>query len=233
MIAYKNRHGTQTYPFTSTVPFPQGLIKDIKVVLKKSTKQPYISKISCGNNSLQIVLSTVEGCLGIFIYADSSWITLDNDQVFGFIQLAVEPSQVFSYTGIWRLHRSCYTFGNKLKGLQKISANGLALEAGRILDIQLAGDLTIRQSAAPFIVNIGRDQDPHQQYTVQMSAQQPYITAVNGLPTSELILRSSDSSIKIQQPIQVQNSDVYVMYISTSKDFPHCSQWDSDSFSGV
>ena len=233
MIPYKNSHGTQNYPFTAAVPFSQGLIKDIKIALKNSDKQPYVSKISCGNASLQIVLNTISGYLGTFIYSGNPWITLDNDNVFGFVQLAVQPTKTFSYTGIWRLHRGCYTFGSQLRGLQSVSANGLSLVPSRILDVQLAGDLTIRQATEPFKVNIGRDLQPHQQYTTQMSAQQPYITQVNVLPTSELILNSSNSSIEVQAPIQVQNSDVYVMYINTLQGFPRCSQWESDSFSEV
>lgn len=233
MIPYKNSHGTQNYPFTSAVPFPEGLIKDIKIVLKNSEKQPYVSKLSCGKNSLQITLNNTDMYLGTFTYQGIPWITLDNDNVFGFVQLAVQPQETFSYTGIWRLYRSCYTFSSKLQGLHKASADGLSITKSRILNIQLAGDLTIRQTAESFKVNIGRDAQPHQQYTIQINAEQPYITQVNGFPTSQLRLKSSDSSIEIGEPVQVQNSDVYVMYISTLQGFPRCSQWESDSLSEV
>lgn len=233
MIPYKNSHGTQSYPFIDKVPFPQGLIKDIKVVLKNGDKQPYISKISCGKGSLQIVLNTISGCLGTFIYQGSPWITLDNDAVFGFVQLVVQPTEDFSYTGIWRLYRGCYTFGSQLHGIQRASANGLSLASSRILNVQLAGDITIRQTTEPFKVNIGRDLQPHQQYTSQLRTSQPYITQVNGLSTTQLIINSSNSSIEVQAPIQVQNSDIYVMYINTLQNFPRCSQWENDGFSEV
>lgn len=236
-MLYKNKYGTQTYPFISSVPFPLGMIADIKLGLKDtvSTEAPFISNIAGSKQHLNISVSSAQGLLGTFQYTGNKWITLDNQKLFGFILLNFLPAQSFSFTGRWEIFRGCYTFGVEFKGLKTAYVQQAPLRETQLLHLFTSGLLTQRTSQKLGdwdILNIGRDtEDPYYELTEEILNQQPFISTVNGISVKNLILDSSDSSILIQPLQQIPNTDIYILYIDTNMDFPHCPEWDDISSS--
>ena len=244
-MIYRNDHGTQLYPFIDPIPFPIGLIADIKICIKRAMSgTPFVSAISAGQQSLIVSLSYTDqqginqGTLCTFVYADNLWITVDTDKVFGFLLLNHPPRQAFSYLGTWKLSRRCYTFGVTL-GAYDIGAEQISAAQGNLLQVYTSGLLTERNRLEranidgriyDTVINIGRNsQDSHTQLVQARSGKLPYISTVNGVACSELFISSSDPTIQIESPIATGDSDVYVLYINTNNDFPHCSQWDLQS----
>lgn len=243
-MIYKNGYGTQVYPFTVPVPFPVGLIADMKICLKQvkqiDSQQLFVSAISGGNETLTVTLSTTaHGVLCTFKYVDNLWITVNNEQVFGFLLLNYIPRESFSYVGRWYIQRRCYTLGTKLKGLSKAGIAGAHAAEGPLLQLRTGGLFTerarlqnteIRGTYYDTVINIGRDtEDPHKQLTQEFPNKLPYISSVNGVSKAHLLISSSDSTIHISDPVQTDRKDIYVMYIGTEKEFPHCPQWDTSS----
>lgn len=235
MIQYEIQKTTTVYPFIDSIPFPTGLIKQLKIALKDTFQTPYISSISSASGYFSLQLQTKSSYIGNFLYNGNKWITLNNSYVFGFVELSGEPTQTFSYSGKWRLDRNCYTFPIELDGMKNFSAQGLSIDKDSTVKLSVAGDLYIRQTqeSDSSQVNIGRDKDPHKDYTEEILDYSTYIKAVNKISANHLNLISSDSSIIVQAPIQ-KTEDIYIMYIDTSEEFPICKQWiDSDSLSVV
>ena len=234
-ILYKNQRGDTAFPFTSSIPFPAQCISYIKLVLKTSTQIPLVTTIANKNRQLFIQLSTDSKYLGRFQLKDSLYDTIDNNQVFGFVQLAKMPVQDFYFHGKWLLDRSCYTYSMQLRGLQQAYVQNTCIKQGD-LQLQFIGDFTIRQSSDSKVINIGRDTaSTHQDYTEnqrkQLSAVQSttsrYVTSINDVSAKSVNIYSNDSTISVQNPIAI-SEDVYVMYINSLQGFPACLQ-ESDS----
>ena len=106
----------------------------LKQVEQIDSQQLFVSAISGGNETLTVTLSTTaRGVLCTFKYVDNLWITVNNEQVFGFLLLNYIPRESFSYIGRWYISRRCYTLGTKLKGLSKAGIAGAHAAEGPLL----------------------------------------------------------------------------------------------------
>lgn len=230
MLTYKPEVGTDLYPFLHKVPFPQGCIADIKIALKNTNQTPYITAINSAKDFFSIQIQTKNKYIGTFLYAGDLWITVNNNNAFGFILLNITPTNVFSYTGKWYLERCCYTFPVQLQGIKKVFFNGLSLNQQQILNLNFAGDITIRDNSdsKSAIINIGRDANAHEDYTTTNNQPTTFIKSIRGIKADSVIFQSSDSTIEVS-PILEKKRSTYVLYINTKSPFPACPQWDSDS----
>lgn len=235
MTTYKPEKGVDIYPFISSIPFPSGCIIDIKLALKSTNQTPYVTAVASKQNYFSIQLQTDHVYIGNFLYTDNKWITLNNQHVFGFVLLGTIPVNTFYFTGKWSLQRSCYTFPVELDGLKKASFSGLSLEPSDILNLAISGDLSLRQrsdsqasnstsDSAFQVVNIGRDQAAHEQYTESGNQPTTFVKTINGISADELVLETSDSTIDILS-VQEKNDQTSVIYIKTKESFPACPQW--------
>lgn len=234
MFTYRPEAGADLYPFLQKTPFPTGCITYIKLALKNTYQVPFITSIHSDQNYFSIELQTQHTYIGNFLYDDNQWITLNNQNVFGFVLLGVVPTEKFSYSGKWNIHRTCYTFPIHLQGLQKASFSGLSVQPSQILSLVLAGDLTLRDNSdsSKNTINIGRDSTDHLQYTKDGFQPTTYVKSINGIIADSFIITSSDSSIEVL-PVLNKGNDTYVIYLNTKRSFPACPQWaqsDSKSF---
>lgn len=229
MIEYEIHKTTTSYPFKGSIPFPGGLIKQLRVALKNTSQTPFVSSIASAPGYFSLQLQTNSSYIGNFLFQGDKWITLNTENAFGFIQLEVDPVDTFSYSGKWALQRICYTFPVQLDGIKTFTAAGLSVQKGSLVKLSVTGDLSVRENNNQSIVNIGRDSDPHKQYTDNILGFDTYIKTVNNIAVRQLTVKSSDSTIIIENPIP-KSSNFYVMYINTKGDFPVCTQWkESDS----
>lgn len=229
MIQYEMHKTTTSYPFKGGIPFPGGLIKQLRVALKNTTQTPFVSSIASAPNYFSLQLQTKSSYIGNFLFQGDKWITLNNDNAFGFVQLEVVPIDTYSYFGKWQLQRVCYTFPVVLTGIKTFTASGLSVQKGPVVNISVAGDLSVRTTGNSSVINIGRDSAPHKEYTESILGFDTYIKTVNGIAAKQLALVSSDSTIIVERPVH-KRGDLYIMYIKTTGDFPVCPEWvQSDS----
>lgn len=235
-----------TYPFASHVPFDLGLIQSMRFALKRCTGQLYVTRILCQPGSFKLRLSSQDQVLGDIQYSGNQWITVDNEDLFGFIKLAVQPSSTFSYEGKWPLHKGAYTYAIDNGGLRQLNTQNGSIINPDYIELQVSGDLQISTDPiqAQFTggfpvlqsnkVYIRRTEDALNTYAVIPQAQRisidKVIKTVNTIPANHLVVTSSVNSITVQAPVQVANG-LYVMYVSTEKGFPTCQrqQYESDS----
>lgn len=215
---------THLYPFLQSVPFPVGFIKNIKIVLKKSKQIPYISSIISLQGQLFVQISTKSKNLGSFVYEDNLFININNQQIYGFIQLSHSPIQVFSYQGTFNIHRSCYVYSVILQGCDSININNQKFSIPRILNIQVEGDASIK--VIDNVITIRRNNQDFFNYFIKQPDTTTYVSSVNNNVCEEINIIAQSPSIIISQPVFKNNN--YTIYISTDKDFPVCAEQKED-----
>ena len=237
MNVYKNSQANIVYPFIQSVPFPMGWVQDVKLALKTSASSVFISSIGTTNNGFFIQLQTPQTYIGYF-QTQQEWLSIDNQVAFGFVKFGGMPQNTAAqkFSGKWELYKGCYTLPVNIQGISQVAVNGMpiALSQNNVLQLQLTGDLTQRQSNEQNVANIGRDADSHTDYNaVDNSIQaQVGILTVNGISTKKLILVSQDQSwLHIDPVIEVlKDGGNYVLYLTSAKTFQGCDPSDSQTY---
>lgn len=218
------------YPFTCTVPFPVGIIKNIKIALKISRDIPFISALVKTEQVFTIQISTKQKVLGSFIDQGDTFINLNNDQIYGFIQLGVYPPSNMNYTGQFNIHKSCYTYSVPLQGLKQLEINNKKYKCEDILKVSVSGDCQIVQDVD--CITISRSKDSLYDYFQKQPKNIPYIVSIDNVVCQQLHIEGmtidKDNIIQVDKPV-LRNQKNYVLYIRTSQNFPTCEQQRRDT----
>lgn len=201
-----------TYPFSSNIPFEVGLIQDIKIVVKKQVEEIFVTSIATSQKSFILHISSQSQYLGAFEYKDNLWITLNNQNIFGFVLLNHVPIKKQSYSGKWYLYKQCVTYTTQLRTPDSIYINSDSITDIDILNLNILGNL--QYSIDGNTVIISRSEDALTNYYDINIEQASYITKVNNVQCKYLNIISSDSSIQISGPTKLSNNSYY-LFINT------------------
>ena len=213
------------YPFIQAVPFPSGLIKNIKLAIKPAAVVyglpiPFVSAVQIKNRTMQVQIATDQLVLGTFQLENTTFDCIDNNLVYGFVQLSVPPSIQCSFRGKFKLHNSCYTYPVQLGGLQHLKINNQVYQAPTILTIRVTGDAAVSVSDS---IVISRTDDPLYTYFDKSAPTQSVVTSVDGIQCGALQISTAFSSVNISDVVQGQNGR-YIIFIDTTNEFPTCDR---------
>lgn len=218
-VSYGNTQSS-VYPFICNIPFPLGIIKNIKIALKNSIDTPFVSSIVKTSQTFAIEISTVQKVLGSFIYNGNNFINLNNQQIYGFIQLGFYPVKDINCIGKYYIHKSCYTYAVDLEGIKTLKINNKSYVCPRILKIDVNGDCNL--TSEDNIITIARSQEPLYSYFQKSADNTQYVLSINSTPCQSLFLHNNQQAIiHINNP-ELRKDNSYVIYISTSQEFPVC-----------
>ena len=252
-VTAENSARTDTYPFTTQVPFGNYFIQSIKLVLKKVHTQPVLSILTAREGQCSATLTAGNTVLATVQYEGNLWMTFDTQHAFGFIKLRVRPSAVINFSGILPLNRLTYNYAFDNGGMKTIRANDTQYPVGDTLDINVSGalyasnmyiqpvqtsDSDVSNSTSDAYMYIRRINDTlydfiqtptqaNQQVYIDLGTGK-YINSVNGTNIQSLNIVSGCSEIRVQDPV-LAGDNVYIMYVTSATGFPTCAQQDNGS----
>ena len=252
-VTVENSARTDTYPFTTQVPFGNYFIQSIKLVLKELNLQPVLSILTAREGQCSATLMAGSTVLAAVQYTGNLWMTFDTQHAFGFIKLRVRPSAVINFSGSLPLHRLTYNYAFDNGGMKTVRANDTQYPVGDTLDINVSGalyasnvfiqpvqtsDSDVSNSTSDAYMYIRRINDTLYDFiqTPSQANQQvytdlgtgKYINSVNGTNIQSLNIVSGCPQIQVHDPVRT-GDNVYVLYVTSSVGFPTCAQQDNES----
>lgn len=217
-----NNRESFIYPFIDSIPFPSGMIRNIKIALKTDNNTPFVSSIIKVGDSFSIQLSNSQKVLGQFIYEGDNFINLNNQNIYGFIQLGYCPEEEMNYRGRFQIHRSCYTQPVYLEGIEELNINNKNVQCPNILKLKCKGECTLQVAGTD--VRLKRTQNPSYSFFQKANDQYNYVLTINGQQCQQLIIKSDAYKIIQVNKATERPEKTYVIYINTSDGFPTCQR---------
>lgn len=212
MRTYANRYSDILLPFAQPVPFPIGCISYISLCIP-TQQRVYVTSIISSKNSFMLSATTEDGLYSCsFVYKGN--LTVQSTQqngMFGVLTMSHVPSQQFSYTGSWQLHRRCIQTTRDIKGYRTVQVNGKVYTAPNVLNLQFSGTVQVSDSVV--------SRQPGITFGVPAYSTS-YVSSVNDINVQSLVLTSSDSRIVVAEPVVCGNT--VTIYLNTTERFPTC-----------
>lgn len=219
MITYRNKLSSVLYPMAEAVPFPIGTISYLSVYTPQNYNV-YVTSISSGFDTFILSLADQSGkhsC--IFKYSNNLIIKSQSTTgMFGILELAVRPTETFSYAGKWKLCSRSVQVNKQNASYSNIVVNGNQYTLSGSLNIQFSGYINKQNN---YIVRAIQDKTVFS--VIPEKTDYTHVYKVNNINIQNLNIISKSQAIQIA-PVIKPCDNYAVIYINTTQNFPVCDQ---------
>ena len=219
MITYRNKLSSVLYPMAEAVPFPLGTISYLSVYTPQNYNV-YVTSISSGLDTFILSLADQAGkhsC--IFKYSNNLIIKSQSTTgMFGILELAVRPTETFSYAGKWKLCNRSVQVNKQNTSYSNIVVNGNQYTLSGSLNIQFSGYINKQNN---YIIRDTQDKTVFS--AIPEKTDYTHVDKVNNVNIQNLNIISRSQAIQIA-PVIKPCANYAVIYINTTQNFPVCDQ---------
>ena len=219
MITYRNKLSSVLYPMAEAVPFPLGTISYLSVYTPQNYNV-YVTSISSGLDTFILSLADQAGkhsC--IFKYSNNLIIKSQSTTgMFGILELAVRPTETFSYAGKWKLCNRSVQVNKQNASYSNIVVNGNQYTLSGSLNIQFSGYINKQNN---YIIRDTQDKTVFS--AIPEKTDYTHVDKVNNVNIQNLNIISRSQAIQIA-PVIKPCANYAVIYINTTQNFPVCDQ---------
>ena len=219
MITYRNKLSSVLYPMAEAVPFPIGTISYLSVYTPQNYNV-YVTSISSGLDTFILSLADQAGkhsC--IFKYSNNLIIKSQSTTgMFGILELAVRPTETFSYAGKWKLCRRSVQVNKQNASYSNIVVNGKQYTLSGSLNIQFSGYINKQNN---YVIRDTQDKTVFS--AIPEKTDYTHVDKVNNVNIQNLNIISKSQAIQIA-PVIKPCDNYAVIYINTTQNFPVCDQ---------
>lgn len=219
MITYRNKLSSVLYPMAEAVPFPIGTISYLSVYTPQNYNV-YVTSISSGLDTFILSLADQAGkhsC--IFKYSNNLIIKSQSTTgMFGILELAVRPTETFSYAGKWKLCNRSVQVNKQNASYSNIVVNGNQYTLSGSLNIQFSGYINKQNN---YVIRDTQDKTVFS--AIPEKTDYTHVDKVNNVNIQNLNIISRSQDIQIA-PVVKPCDNYAVIYINTTQNFPVCDQ---------
>lgn len=219
MITYRNKLSSVLYPMAEAVPFPIGTISYLSVYTPQNYNV-YVTSISSGLDTFILSLADQAGkhsC--IFKYSNNLIIKSQSTTgMFGILELAVRPTETFSYAGKWKLCSRSVQVNKQNDSYSNIVVNGNQYTLSGSLNIQFSGYINKQNN---YVIRDTQDKTAFS--AIPEKADYTHVDKINNVNIQNLNIISKSQAIQIE-PVIKPCDNYAVIYINTTQNFPVCDQ---------